>query len=151
MHPYTFDTFVVGTTSHAAFDAAVKVAEGSPNSLVLYGPLGCGKSHLLQAIASTMRSRRPEAAILLMSTREFVDQILQAIRRNSAPEFVGADAILLDDVRFAADTPHIRRETLLQLSQLSALGAQIAVTADEPLPIDGATNVELGYPDFAAG
>ncbi len=67
-----------------------------------------------------------------------------------APEFAGADAILLDDVRFAADTPHIRRETLLRLTESSALGRQIAVTADEPLPIDGATNVELGYPDLSA-
>jgi chromosomal replication initiator protein len=138
MPAYSFESFVVGTASQDAFDKAVAVAGNpgqAPNPLVLYGPTRSGKTHLLYAIERTMRSRRPEAKIRRIPTADFIDELVDAIRRDKTPRFrqslADLDALLLDDIRLRGKTQTMK-EILHNLNDVLNRGAQVVVTCDVP-------------------
>jgi chromosomal replication initiator protein len=152
---YTFDTFVAGAASQDAVSAAAAIAHdrgGAP--LVLLGPCGSGKSHLLHAIAHELR--KTGANVLRVSAAELTDSLVASFRRDSLRTFeqrlASFDAVLVDDMRWLADKPVTEGEMSRQLGAVAARGVAVVVTSDRPLnfPIANSRMVTLGYPDDAA-
>jgi chromosomal replication initiator protein len=135
MSSYTFDAFVVSDGTRAAFDAALAVAEnrGASNPLALFGPTRSGKTHLLYAIEHAMRARWPNAKIMRAPAQEFIDQIINAIRRDTIRHFRDSitrlDALLLDDVWIGEEKPRTLEELLLNFGTLLVNNAQVIVTS----------------------
>jgi chromosomal replication initiator protein len=159
---YTFETFVVSGSSEGAWTACVDVAADpgrAYNPLFLYGPTASGKSHLLHAIASGIRHRRPEAAIQRLAADTFIARLVASIRSNAVPAFertmAAVDALLLDDLG-VANKPNTQRQVLHQLGELVSAGMQVVVTCHTPpnnvigawlASFPRARNAELAYPD----
>ena len=165
-HPAsTFETFVASEASQAAFDAALAVSAcpgGAHNPLVLYGPTGSGKSHLLGAIVHAMQSRQPDATILTLSGDRLVAQLVHAIRWEQVDalreSIAAADALLLDDVPMRPDNEASREEIARLIDELVARGIQTVIAADAPpaqqrrleTRLRSASCFVLGYPGPAA-
>ena len=146
----TFDSFVVSEASRAAFDAAVAVAERPSqvhNPLVIHGPVGSGKSHLLQAIEQAMR-----VEVVRMPAREYVAGLIAVMRdvESALPACPPGSALLLDDVDLAVKKmPNTARELFTRLDELVSRGVQVVITSDAP-PSAWGFAVEVGYPDVEA-
>lgn len=146
----TFDAFVVSEASRAAFDAAVAVAERPAqlhNPLVIHGPIGSGKSHLLQAIEQAMR-----VEVVRMPAREYVAGLVAVMRdvESALPACPAGSALLLDDVDLAVKKmPNTARELFTRLDELVSRGVQVVITTDAP-PSAWGVAVEVGYPDVEA-
>ncbi|MDO5605188.1 MAG: DnaA/Hda family protein, partial [Paracoccus sp. (in: a-proteobacteria)] len=102
---FTFDNFVVGKPNELAHAAARRVAEGGPvtfNPLFLYGGVGLGKTHLMHAIASEIRARRPECRVLYLSAEQFMYRFVQALRERTVMDFKEmfrtVEVLMVDDV-----------------------------------------------------
>jgi len=132
MPRYTFDSFVVNDASREAFDAAMAVAHNPPaahNPLVLFGPTGSGKTHLLYAIEEGLRIA--EMKVMRSPAADFVARMIDAIRRDEMSAFRQSldaiDAMLLDDV-WLGDKELTMRELLMSLDGPLMRGAQIVLT-----------------------
>lgn len=104
---YTFDTFVVGTSNQIAQAACLAVAESPAkayNPLVIYGGVGLGKTHLLQAIGHRLAQSHPHFRIQYLSSEKFTNDLISAIRHDKTPEFRQRyrtiDLLLIDDIQF---------------------------------------------------
>src|SRR5271166_1972891 len=87
---YTFDTFIVGASNQFAHAAAVAVAEQpskSYNPLFLYGGVGLGKTHLMQAIGHTLKKRNPAMRLTYVSAEKFTNEVIASIRFERMPAF----------------------------------------------------------------
>ncbi|MCJ7829597.1 DnaA/Hda family protein, partial [Patescibacteria group bacterium] len=106
---FNFDTFAVSSTNQMAHAAAMAVAQ-SPgkayNPLFLYGGVGVGKTHLMQAIAHNLLARLPRAKLIYCTGEEFTNEIVNAIREKTTKEFKqryrSARLLLVDDIQFIA-------------------------------------------------
>ena len=114
---YTFDAFVTGTSNRFAHAAALSVAETpakSYNPLFIYGDAGLGKTHLLQAIANYVREIYPGHQVRYVSTEQFLNQYVDAIRQNTMPEFKKRyreiDVLLLDDIQIIEGKEGLQEE-----------------------------------------
>lgn len=157
----TFDTFIVTETSRVPFAAALAVAEnpaGAHNPLFLHGPTGSGKSHLLQAIEHTMRSRRPNAKIVRLSADVLIARLVDAIRFDDMTAFrqsLAVDALLIDDLPLDDDKPHTREEIFRSLEHALTQRAQIVVASSHSVRtssrvlFERARIVGMGSPDQA--
>ncbi|HEX8152276.1 MAG TPA: DnaA/Hda family protein [Thermoanaerobaculia bacterium] len=131
----TFDRFIADFGSSAARDAALAVACGAvdaPNPLYLYGGAGCGKTHLLRAIAGEVAARRPEAVVSLVDTRLITSELVRAIRVQQLEafrEWLAVDVLLVDDFNLSARQEVTRRELFRTFSELAAEGTQVVVAA----------------------
>jgi chromosomal replication initiation ATPase DnaA len=153
----TFDTFVAGAASADALSAAAALARGDDRRpLVLLGPCGAGKSHLLHAIAHELRARRPEANVLRATAAELTDSLVASFRRDSLRTFeqrlAAFDAVLVDDMTWLGDKPVTEEEIIRQIETLSARGVPVVVASARPLcrPIANERVATLGYPDEPA-
>ena len=93
---YTFDKFIVGSSNQFAHAAAVAVAEQpskSYNPLFLYGGVGLGKTHLMQAIGHTLKRRNPALRLTYISAEKFTNEVIASIRFERMPAFRDASAI----------------------------------------------------------
>ena len=106
-HPkYTFDSFVIGSSNRFAHAAALAVAEApaqSYNPLFVYGGAGLGKTHLLHAIGRYVTECHPGSVVRYISTEQFMNEFIVALRRQTIPEFHRryrvADLLLVDDIQ----------------------------------------------------
>jgi chromosomal replication initiator protein len=131
----TFAEFVPGASNRVAAAAAQAVIdEGGlgPNPLVLHGPVGTGKTHLLEAIAAGLRKRSEKP--LFLTAEEFTHRFIQSARRQRTGNFRrftrGAGALLLDDVQFFANKRATQEELLHVLDGYVAEGMPVVVTLD---------------------
>ncbi len=135
---YTFDNFVVGPCNEFAFCACREVARrpgAAFNPLVIFGPLGTGKTHLLRAIANAVsqgkRPRRP----LYLTSETFTNRFLEAMDNRQLGRFRrevrGADVLLLDDLQFLTRTTATQRELLHTIDELVGSQAQVVVASDQ--------------------
>lgn len=136
---YTFDAFVTGTSNRFAHAAALSVAETpakSYNPLFIYGDAGLGKTHLLQAIANYVREIYPSHQVRYVSTEQFLNQYVDAIRQNTMPEFKKRyreiDVLLLDDIQIIEGKEGLQEELFHTFESLYQANAQIVLSSDRP-------------------
>lgn len=156
----TFETFVVSESSRGAFDLAIAVADDRTdggNPLLIHGPIGSGKTHLLQAIAHRIRSQRPGEAIVSAPAQTVIAQLTDAIRMDEVRAFratlAALDVLLLDDFPpLRPDRQLMREEIVRTLEELVTNGVQVVVASIAPLATirPESVVVGLGYPDRSA-
>jgi chromosomal replication initiator protein len=136
---YTFDNFVVGGSNELAFAACQAIA-GQPgtkyNPLFLYGGVGIGKTHLLQAVGNTIAIQNPNAKVLYISTEQFVQEFVDALRLRKTADFAGyyrtADVLIVDDVQFIAGKDKMQEEFFHTFNALHQANKQIIISSDKP-------------------
>ncbi len=142
---YTFDNFVVGKSNNMAHAAAKAVANqdfSKPdlnniyNPLFIYGPSGVGKTHLLYAITNRILERYPEKKIVLISSEEFTNQLVDAIQKKTTSQFRdkyrSVDVLLIDDIQFAAGRISVQEELFNTFNAIYEAKKQIILTSDRP-------------------
>jgi chromosomal replication initiator protein len=130
-----FGSFVVGTSNRLAFSASqsAALADGTAASLLLYGPTGVGKTHLVEAIWSAAK-RGSQQRVVFLTAEQFTTQFVDAVRGSGLPNFRnkvrGADLLIIDDVQFFAGKRATLVELLYTIDTLLSEGKRVVVTAD---------------------
>jgi len=134
---YIFDNFVVGPGNRFAHAASLAVCENlakSYNPLFIYGGVGLGKTHLLQAMGNQILKNFPQAKILYISSEEFTNQLIQAIKTKTTQKFRNmyrnVDILLLDDVQFLAGKEATQEEFFNTFNALYDSHKQIVLSSD---------------------
>jgi chromosomal replication initiator protein len=141
----TFATFVVGASNQFAHAASLAVARQPGqhyNPLFIYGGVGLGKTHLVNAIGHAVLERRPEARVAYLATDTFVNDLISSLRRDRMEEFKqrlrGVDLLIVDDVHALAGRERTQEEFFHTFNTLHAQRAQIVLTSDKvPKDIPG--------------
>ncbi|MGD0999267.1 MAG: chromosomal replication initiator protein DnaA [Candidatus Brocadiia bacterium] len=136
---YTFEKFVVGPSNQLAHAAALAVCE-SPgrtyNPLFVYGSVGLGKSHLLQAICHASLPKYPAQRIAYLSCETFVNEFISAIQRNELPAFRARyrqlEFLFIDDIQFLSRAERSQEEFFHTFNDLYNAEKQIVVSSDQP-------------------
>ncbi|AKI98165.1 chromosomal replication initiator protein DnaA [Kosmotoga pacifica] len=145
---YTFENFVVGPENRALFEVAQEIARspGKFNPFFIYGGVGLGKTHMLQAIAHRIIELYPEKRVLYITSERFMNDMIEAIRGGSIRDFreqyrKKADVLLIDDIQFLIGKEGTQRELFHTFNELHDAGKQIIICSDR-------TPDELnGFPD----
>lgn len=154
---YTFDTFIVGAGNELAFAACQSIAANPGtkyNPLFLYGGVGIGKTHLIQAVGNAIVAQNPSAKVIYISTEQFVQEFVQALRFKKASDFANhyrsADVFIVDDIQFIAGKEKIQEEFFHTFNTLHQSNKQIIISSDKP-PKDIPTLEERLRSRFAWG
>ncbi len=136
---YTFDTFVVSSCNQFSHAAAMAVADKPThnyNPLYIYGGVGLGKTHLMQAIGNQVRVRNPSARLVYLSSEQFMNELINAIRFEKSLEFKdkyrNIDLLLIDDIQFLAGKERTQEEFFHTFNALYDGSKQIVLTSDVP-------------------
>ncbi len=136
---FRFETLAVSSSNQLAFVSAQTVAKNlgkSYNPLFIYGPVGVGKTHLMQAIANDVYEKTPEKIIIYISSEEFTNEVVEAIRNNDTSRmkkrFRAANLLIIDDIQFFAGKEKVQEELFHTFNILIDGGAQIVLSSDRP-------------------
>ncbi len=136
---YTFDTFVVGASNqfaHAASQAVAEAPSKAYNPLYLYGGVGMGKTHLMQAIGHLVKARNPALRLTYISAEKFTNEVINSLRfdRMSSfrDRFRSVDVLLVDDIEFIAGKERTQEEFFHTFNALHDLQKQIVLSSDCP-------------------
>ncbi len=137
---YRFDNFVEGDCNRLARSAGVAVSKKpgvtSFNPLMLYGGVGVGKTHLVQAIGNEIKQKLPDKIVLYVDQNDFTNQFLNALQNHKLQEFqnfyLQVDLLILDDVQFLAGREKTQEMFFHIFNQLHQTGKQIIMTSDCP-------------------
>ncbi|MCW2791696.1 MAG: hypothetical protein JWO76_794, partial [Nocardioides sp.] len=134
---YTFETFVIGSSNRFPHAAAVAVAEApgkAYNPLLVYGDSGLGKTHLLHAIGHYVRSLYSGAKVRYVSSEEFTNEFINAIRDDRQDRFKrryrDVDVLLIDDIQFLEGKTQTQEEFFHTFNTLHNANKQIVLTSD---------------------
>jgi chromosomal replication initiator protein len=136
---YTFENFVVGSGNELAYAACQSIAANPGtryNPLFLYGGVGIGKTHLIQAVGNAVLAAKPSARVVYVSTEQFVQEFVDALRYRKNTDFAdfyrGADVLIVDDVQFLAGKEKIQEEFFHTFNALHQANKQIIISSDKP-------------------
>lgn len=134
---YVFDSFVVGGSNQFAYAASRAVAENparSYNPLFLYGGVGLGKTHLLNATAHMIEQRHPHLKVMYLAAEQFVNELISSLRFNRMPAFReryrSVDVWLVDDIQFLANKERTQEEFFHTFNTLYTSQKQIILSSD---------------------
>ena len=141
----TFENFVVGKSNELAHAAALRVAESDSvpfNPLFLYGGVGLGKTHLMNAIAWHIRTRKPHKKVIYLSAEKFMYQFIRALRNKSTMSFKelfrSVDILMVDDVQFIIGKESTQEEFFHTFNALADQNRQVVLSADKsPSDLEG--------------
>ncbi len=142
---FTFDGFVEGKSNQLARAAAIQVSENigsSYNPLFIYGGVGLGKTHLMQAVGNSLIASNPNARISYVHSERFVGDMVRGLQHNTISDFKKSyrslDALLIDDIQFFAKKEQSQEELFHTFNSLLERGSQMILTCDRyPKEIDG--------------
>ncbi|MCB9280902.1 MAG: chromosomal replication initiator protein DnaA [Lewinellaceae bacterium] len=137
---YTFDNFIEGDCNRLARSAGMAIAKNpgktSFNPLVVFGDVGLGKTHLIQAVGNEVLNRFTNKSVLYVSAEEFTNQIIQAIKNNAINDLVNyyqlVDVLIVDDIHFLANKIKTQEIFFHIFNQLHQTGRQIILSSDRP-------------------
>jgi chromosomal replication initiator protein len=164
---YSFDNFIVGASNELAFAACQAIAQqpGTKyNPLFLYGGVGIGKTHLIQAVGNTIAKSNANARVLYITTEQFVQEFVDALRFRKTADFAShyrtADVLIVDDIQFIAGKEKMQEEFFHTFNALHQANKQIIISSDKtPREIDyledrlrsrfaGGMSIDMQIPDF---
>lgn len=136
---FTFESFVVGSCNRFAHAASLAVAESpakSYNPLFIYGGVGLGKTHLMQAVGQSILNKYNNFKMLYVSSEKFTNQLIDAIQNRSTlkfrEKFRGLDVLLIDDIQFIAGKESTQEAFFHTFNALYDAHKQIVLTSDRP-------------------
>jgi len=142
---YTFENFVVGKPNELAFAAAQRVAEAKEvtfNPLFLYGGVGLGKTHLMNAVGWEIKNKNPDRKVIYLSAEKFMYQFVRALRYKDTAtfkdQFRSIDVLMIDDVQFIGGKENTQEEFFHTFNALVEQNRQIVISADKsPSDLEG--------------
>jgi len=139
MEEYSFENFAVSPTNEVAYAAALAVAKDpgrAYNPLFLYGDVGVGKTHLMQAIGMRVLQNRPETKLIYCMGEQFTNEIIDAIRGKKTPAFRAkyreVEMLFIDDIQFIAGKNTVQEEFFHTFNSITSMGGQVVLTSDRP-------------------
>ncbi len=135
---YTFANFIVGSSNDLAYTACQAVASNPGtkyNPLFLYGGVGLGKTHLMQAVGNEIATKQPDARILYISSETFVKEFLESIRfkkKGFSDKYRNVDVLIVDDMQFIAGKEKTQEEFFHTFNALHQTNIQIIISSDKP-------------------
>lgn len=136
---YTFANFIVGKQNelaHAATQAVAAHPGGVYNPLFIYGGVGLGKTHLLQAVGNEMRLRNPDVNVLYVTCENFTNEFINAVRSGKGRDFKmryrNVDLLLVDDIQFITGKEGTQEEFFHTFNELHQNNKQIVISSDRP-------------------
>lgn len=136
---YTFENFAVSSSNQLPFAAATAVAKNPAtayNPLFIWGGVGVGKTHLMQAIGQEILKSSPHAKVLFCPGEEFTNEIIEAIKSKTTDQFRkkfrSIKVLLLDDIQFIAGKVTVQEEFFHTFNAIQRAGGQIILTSDRP-------------------
>ena len=141
----TFDTFVNGKANQLARAAAIQVANNpgtSYNPMFLYGGVGLGKTHLIQAVGNYLLKQKPNAKIRYIHAEQYVSDVVRAYQQKAFEKFKSyyhsLDLLLIDDIQFFSGKNRTQEEFFYAFEALTSNKSQVIITSDTyPKEIDG--------------
>ena len=138
----TFDKFVVGISNQMPYAASKRICDGNSfiyNPLYIYGNVGMGKTHLLNAIAIDLKKKNPNIKVVLMSAERFMYQFIKAIRQKDTikfkDQFRSIDVLMIDDIQFIGGKGSTQEEFFYTFNNLIDEGKQIIISSNKS-PVD---------------
>lgn len=135
---YTFKNFIVGSSNDLAYSACQAVAKNPGtkyNPLFLYGGVGLGKTHLIQAVGNEITTKDPDTTVLYISSETFVNDFLESIRfkkKGFADKYRNVDVLIVDDMQFIAGKEKTQEEFFHTFNALHQTNKQIIISSDKP-------------------
>lgn len=136
---YTFETFVVGPSNEIAHAACRAVAEHpgeTYNPLFIYGGVGLGKTHLLQAVGNAVTEKNPNFVVMYVASEKFANEFVESLREGTVQKFKkryrDVDMFIIDDVQFFAGKDKTQEELFYTFNTLHNLNKQIILSSDRP-------------------
>lgn len=136
---YTFDNFVPGKGTELAYAAAQAITNRpgtAYNPLFIYGGVGLGKTHLIQAVGNELRKRNPQINIMYASAEKFSNDFIHSVREKNAKEFQNnyrhIDLLLVDDIQFIAGKEGTQESFFHTFNELHQQNKQVIITSDRP-------------------
>lgn len=135
---YTFDNFIVGSSNDLAYTASQAVAANPGikyNPIFLYGGVGLGKTHLMQAIGNEIINTNPKMQVLYISSETFVSEFLEHIRfkkKGFSEKYRNVDVLIIDDMQFIAGKEKTQEEFFHTFNHLHQNNKQIIISSDKP-------------------
>ncbi len=135
---YTFDTFIVGSSNELAYAACQAISQNPGvkyNPLFIYGGVGLGKTHLIQAVGNEILKNNPKAKVVYISSEQFVNDFLDSIRfkkKGFADRYRQSDVLIIDDMQFIAGKEKTQEQFFHTFNSLHQANKQIIISSDKP-------------------